>query len=234
MAESRKSKTIFTPLLLLSQVFLRSKIDNFLGGLIIGAIFSLLVNFMTVQAQEAITKYKYLESLEQEIFTHAATSNWIKTNVKESREKNQHVNPYSFFERYDTSVWDSGAILGYLYDLDPQIWTSLTNYYTGNLQIQNRFLDNTQQFVNQLDRDHRYCLLQENSASRCSLTKRMLEEGSAFAEEEQLGSASVVYDSSIAILKEFHPSQDRKNNLILKLLMGNRTIRDIGENKLKR
>ncbi len=47
--------------------FLRKmKVNNFLGGLILGAVISLIVNVATVQIQEKINKQRILEAVENE------------------------------------------------------------------------------------------------------------------------------------------------------------------------
>lgn len=40
----------------------KGKLSSFLGGLIIGALFSLVVNIITVHVQETITRQIYLEA----------------------------------------------------------------------------------------------------------------------------------------------------------------------------
>lgn len=53
----------------------KSKFDNFVGGLIFGALFSLVVNVATVKIQEDINKQRALEAIEREMIFHTITAN---------------------------------------------------------------------------------------------------------------------------------------------------------------
>lgn len=83
-------KKVWTSItLLFSYPFLvlkNTKIDNFVGGLIVGAIFSLIVNIATVKVQEDINKQRALEALEREMIFHTITAKSLIESEKIAQE----------------------------------------------------------------------------------------------------------------------------------------------------
>jgi uncharacterized membrane protein YgaE (UPF0421/DUF939 family) len=62
--------TILIPIRLLKKI----SRNNFINGLIVGAICSLIVNIITVQVQEELQKQRILEAIENEIMTNMLQS----------------------------------------------------------------------------------------------------------------------------------------------------------------
>lgn len=218
-------KKVFSSLILVFTAPFRwlkkSKFDNFVGGLIFGALFALLVNIITVQFQELITKQKYLEALEHEITTHFIRAETIIKNIDETRKEQKDANPYLFTYRYDTTVWDSGETLGYIYDLEPSIQAKIITYYSPLVYLQNKSLDHIENSINQIEFEHMLCLF-KNPKGKCLDSKNTLDRAANFYEETQLNIATVIDKNSLDLMKVFHPAQDRLNNPILRLLMGGR------------
>ncbi len=72
----------------------KTKVDNFVGGLIFGAIFSLVVNIVTVQIQETIQKQRILEAVENEILTNTLTANQIAKQNQDKIDKKEALNVF--------------------------------------------------------------------------------------------------------------------------------------------
>src|SRR3989344_2005711 len=93
-------KKVFSSLLLVftlpPSIFKKTKIDNFLGGLILGAIFALIVNIVTVQVQEIIKKQRVYEAIENEVLNNLLTANnVVKLNSENIDNKAQANYLYS-------------------------------------------------------------------------------------------------------------------------------------------
>jgi hypothetical protein len=213
---------IYSSLLSIKKRFKKSKFDNFISGLFIGAVFSLLVNIATVQVQELITKQKVLEALEHEIMLHYIQSGIKSKSIVKLRDKDENSNPFSFGQKYDTSVWDSGITMGYLYDLDPSIQSIIEFYYPYTVYPNNKLLDNAESAINNIREKYVIeCILEMNN--NCDSTKLIYDKAPNFYEESQLSAADFVNEQSFEVLEKFHPTQDRLDNIFLRMFMGTKT-----------
>jgi hypothetical protein len=224
-------RTIFSSPIVLVKQIRKINTNNFVGGLIFGAIFSLIVNVVTVQIQETIAKQKTLEAIEREIYSHLLLSEKMETEINNQRDSLEDGNaliPYVYTDRFSTSVWDSGDASGYIYDLDPTLQDDLYRYYTTFIDNQNRHMEHAEESVNQMEYEDMYCLYSSdtNAASfadeqQCEETWIILQASLEHFEEVRLMIADVVNEESSKLLKNFHPTQDRLDSWILKSFMGN-------------
>lgn len=212
-------KSIFASPLLIRNFFKKCRFDNFVGGLIFGALFSLLVNVATVQVQEAVTRQKYLEALEHEVISHLLQANSIADRINRTRENEEDANPYSFKERYSTSIWDSGEVLGYIYGLDPEVQAQILTYLKYIIQSENKFLDQVEDSINQFEFEYMACVFR-NTESGCEEIGRVRREAANYYEEIQLDSARQVQSHVVNLTDSFHPTQDRLDSIVLRFLMG--------------
>lgn len=214
----RLAKSIFTSPLIVIKSLRATKIDNFLGGILVGALFSLIVNVITVQVQEVVDRQKYLEALEHEIMGHYIQSMGKGESILDLRENNQDANPYSFISRYDTSVWESGNASGYIYDLEPNIQSKVEGYYPYMVFPANRMLDRAEDAVNNLEEDYVRCILEERTD--CVVLRKAFDNSANYYEETQLTAVQMVNNSSYELMNEFHPTQDRLDSFVLRIFMG--------------
>ena len=187
----------------------KGKFNGFLGGLIIGALFSLVVNIITVSIQENVTRQIYLESLEREIVTHSSQS-----QIKEDEE----IGKYFFTTRYDSSVWKSGNAEGYIYELDSSVQRKIEEYYPATVFPANRMLDNAEEAINRLEEEHARCVLQ--GKSDCKNLERASDGSLEHYNRLRLSANKLVNEASLELLNEFHPMEDRLDSFFLKLFMG--------------
>lgn len=87
------------------KILKKSKIDNFLGGLIVGALFSLLVNILTIQIQELMQKQRILEAVETEIVTNMLQAKSDIENAIQQSKENAHANPYITRRKFSRNLW---------------------------------------------------------------------------------------------------------------------------------
>lgn len=218
-----KFRNVFSTLLT-SPVALFRKIkkitlNSFVGGLIFGAIFSLIVNVITVQFQEMITKQKYLESLEREIVSHLVRSSVIIEDIEESQTSDD-ATPLVLAWRYDTAVWDSTDILGYIYDLESSTQAEITAHYSFRVSDINRTLDYIEDSMNQLEFDSINCYLQQKPDAECEILDEAHYQAAELFEGYTLQIAERMHTSAENLLADFHPTQDRLDNWMLRMLMG--------------
>lgn len=197
----------------------KTKIDNFVGGLIFGAIFSLMVNIVTVQVQEAIQRQRILEAVENEILTNTLTANSIASQNQEKINKNETYNLFYGTQRYTRDIWtQSSEPLQYIAQLDQDVQISIIGYYSTTVNLTNNLLDHVDQLATK-EFDGCFDLwnkVDTNKQERCNKSYSMI---LGFERD----SALQIAQNGLDILKSFHPTQDRLNNWFLKLLMGDKS-----------
>ncbi|QQG41330.1 MAG: hypothetical protein HYV90_04160 [Candidatus Woesebacteria bacterium] len=199
----------------------KSKIDNFAGGLIFGAIFSLVVNIVTVQIQELITKQHILEALENEIVNNTLIANTvIEKNTKLIADKLSY-NPFTSLQYYSNNLWtQSSEPLQYISQLDQDTQIAITSYYTLSIPAHNRMNDSVEKFVyphlqycNSIDMEKGLA-----EKTECDLWNNILL-------DTEKSTAVAVSTKGFKLLETFHPTKDRLNNWFLRLLMGDKSTR---------
>lgn len=199
----------------------RTKLDNFIGGLIFGALFSLLVNVITVQIQEVIQKQRILEAVENEIVNNTLRASNITEQNRKDVENKTPYNPFYYMNRYSRDLWEqSSEPLQYIAQLDQDVQIALTGYYSITIPIYNGSLTNLEKLTSEKLKD---CSpieenLQVNESDYCKLWNSIML-------DTERSIALDVGNSGFALLKKFHPTKDRLNNWFLRLIMGNKSTR---------
>lgn len=201
--------------------FRKIKLNTFLGGLLIGAMFSLIVNLITAQVQEIVTKQHILEAVENEILSNTLMANNIVDSNKADLDSGKKYNPFRFIRKYSRDLWEqSSEPLQYISQLDQERQIAVIGYYTITIPLYNGALDNLEKFTySQLAN----CMplegnLKADESEHCKLWNQVL------LESEKSTALSVAGDG-FKVLKVFHPTKDRLNNWFLKLIMGNKSTR---------
>lgn len=199
----------------------RSKLDNFVGGLIFGAIFSLVVNLITVQFQDMIDKQRTLEAIENEITSNYvwANSNY-DSNAKLSEEK-QVTNPYFVFPTYKNDFWSqSSEAIRYVAQLDPDQQMQISTYYDFTIKASNQLLNKADALIDEhiVDCYSSDLYVIESERERC------LEWSETIRGVQNIASGFVI-EGSENIMKVFHPTKDRLKNPLLKIFMGKESMK---------
>ncbi len=220
-------KKVFAPLLIiffpLISLLRKTKLDNFVGGLIFGAVFSLVVNLATVQVQEMIQKQRVLEAIENEILNNLIQSNNVLKFNKQYMDDEKSTNFLKSPTKYSRDLWEqSTEPLKYIVQLDRETQSKIAVYYSFIIPNSNALVDK----ADYLTRDKLsecYWKLEratavDNNECRSSYV--------ALLRIEQLP-AEWISKGSFELLKVFHPTKDRLNNLFLKFIMGDQSIRPL-------
>lgn len=215
----KKILSSFTLLWVLPIKFLkRSKFDNFVGGLIFGAIFSLLVNILTVQIQEKIQKQHILEAVENEITNNTLRANYI---LGTTHKPDEQYNFLYTLQRYSSSLWDqSSEPLQYVTQLDQKTQIAVAGYYTITVPAHNNLLDRLERLTDEklLNCDNLFKNLtteEINSCTQWNQIRNELEKSTALDMAKQ----------GLEVMTIFHPTQDRLNDWFLKLVMGSKSTK---------
>ena len=217
----KKMKKIFNSLFLLIvypiKLLRRSKFDNFVGGLMFGALFSLFVNVITIQLQEVIQRQRILEAVEQEIVGNLLQANNYITFVNDEIEGKKSPNIYYSIPTYEDRVWNNAEALKYVVQLEPTIQTKLILYYRITVAWQNRAIIKHNEIISQELAD---CFLNvpESNIENCQLTYYSLLNA-------EVDSADSMFNDSKALLDLFHPTQDRLKNPLLRFFLGKNSMR---------
>jgi len=199
----------------------KTRIDNFVGGLVFGAIFSLIVNLATVQVQESIQKQRILEAVENEILNNILVARSIADANKKAIDEKQKYNPFYSIQRYSRDLWtQSSEPLQYIAQLDQPTQIAVSGYYSFWLPAQNRMLDQLEKLTGN------YLVgcnpigekLSENKQISCDQWNDILL-------DSERNTALGVVDEGLKVLEKFHPTKDRLNNWFLMLLMGDKSTR---------
>ncbi len=207
--------------------FRKIKLDNFVGGLIFGAIFSLVVNIFTVQFQESISKQRSLEALEREIAQHLLDSDQVFNElqtIRDTKKNNKlYYYPNAMYKTLDTAIWDSGESSKYVFELEPSLSAELTTYFSAVVKPQNSLIKDTQE---------QYKKIYE---ARCDLVNQFLDPNyivdNNFCLDVTIKFMELI-DQSYAnndvhaseLLDKFHPTQDRLDSKLLKFVLGDKSV----------
>lgn len=220
-------KSIFsTPIMFLSTVgrklifFKKIRFNSFVGGLIFGAVFSLVVNIATVQLQEIIQKQRILEAVENEIMSNTLmASNILSTNNKNIEDKSP-PNIFHPFFRYSNDLWtQSSEPLQYIAQLDQETQISVNVYYTTTIKHINNMVEKYDEIAREkLKNCYEFSKLNNKEKEVCSNDYWMILNWEG-------NTASDIAKQGFDLLSKFHPTKDRKENIILSFLMGNKSVR---------
>lgn len=228
MGVKRMVRTIFSSPLILVGFFKRSKVDNFVGGLLIGSLFTLIVNFLTIQVQETIQMQRVLEAIESEIASNLiVANNVVNFGVQDLNNPRLEPNYYRLVQRYSDKVWSNSEALKYILQLDPDIQAKLNIYFNYVVPSNNQFVDKSFELA-------RMTLPQSCFDSLSKLddsAKKVCSSSYRFQIDSEVGWALNIAKNSSDLLNEFHPTKDRLNNTVLKLIMGGKSLGILGKSR---
>lgn len=193
---------------------------NFLTGLLIGAIFSLLVNILTNQIDESITRQKSLEALEIEISNQHFLNLAMINSYKKGYYKEKEVFLYQLF-RYDDHVWKSLASTTFFYSLPWKTQALLSNYYQFTIERANSYFADNDKIVHEYQAKWVECVV---SGRTCTAEATTLNNIVTYYSGVQYDWALSTDQSDYDIQKVFHPTRDRLNDPLLSLLMGRQAL----------
>lgn len=201
-------------------IFKKTKIDNFVGGLLIGAIFSLFVNVLTNQIGEDIARQKSLEALEIELLNHYFQVLHVNDNVNKGLYKKTSIyiyNPYV----YNDYVWKSLGSTTFFYSLPIDVQSHLNAYYTTTIYRVNTVDADNNKVVNDYYQQVIACTFERND---CEAEVDLYNKVVTFYTERQDSWSRQVFKNNREVLKLFHPTKDRLSNPLLGFLMGDKAL----------
>lgn len=212
-------KTIFSSPLVVFSGIRRFKLNGFVGGLMFGAIFSLFVNVITVQIQELVNKQRALEAVESEIMINLLQANSIIRQNNDKVDNDVSINYLHSSPLYSLDVWSQSEPLRYIAQLDQDVQSNVILYYNVIAKNANMSVGRAN---NLLEQDLPECYSNNYIFKKDDVKCLMLEE-EVYAFENL--AADLMSEYSDKVLDNFHPTQDRLNSFLLKLLMGNKSTR---------
>lgn len=195
--------------------------NEFVAGLIFGAIFSLVVNVITVRMTEEIQKQRILEALENEIVSNTLQAENIMKEKQEELDKNNIYNPFIPVRKYSRDLWEqSSEPLQYVAQLDQETQIKVQIYYSFTIPYDNAAIDNVEKFC---DSQLTKCLspnlnIPIKDDQNCLAWYQ-------FRLKSERDNALDVSSQGLEVLKVFHPTKNRLNNWFLRLIMGNKSTR---------
>jgi len=181
-----------------------------------------VVSIATSHMEDMVKRQRYLELLEYEIETHLAEAKNLPEQYNESTDFNKHYIPNKFYQ----SVLNSG----YLISIEPQLFLEITTYYE-LVNLANQRLQRNYDYHDQIENDWVLCGYNATSSATlesCDEKKQILDKANNYIPEREKniwnGTVKWIYDYEIN--KKFHPTQDRLDSPLLKLLMGNKALQD--------
>jgi hypothetical protein len=198
----------------------KSKFDNFVGGLIFGAVFSLVVNIITVQIQEEINKQRALEALENEIMINVLQANNITKTNDEASKNNTPINFFYYSPTYSIDFWtQSSEPLRYTAQLDQDIQGRIMVLYSSIFKNANGYVNRTNNLIEQeLPNCFTDNFVYKQSDNNCIKLEATIRTSENLA-------ADLVSQYGNEVLGYFHPTQDRLKSWPLRLLMGTKSTR---------
>jgi len=196
---------------------------NFVTGVLIGAIFSLLVNIITNQVGESISRQKSLEALEIEIADHHQMNSQMVNYYKTGEYKKNNMHGY-FEHKYMDNIWRSLASTTFFYSLPPKTQGELLSYYGPIISSVNSTLSNDDQMVRNYHDIYAECSF---GGGQCNKELDMYNKVADFYTQDQDYWGIFVDKYDFELSKYFHPTLDRLNNPILSFLMGKEALKSL-------
>ncbi len=193
---------------------------NFLTGILIGAIFSLVVNLITNQVGEEIAKQKVQEALEIELVNQHLLANNIISEYNKGNYKKSNFYYYTS-HRFDNYIWRSLGSTTFFYSLPSQIQAKLLTHYSVYIDSTNTLYANYDNVINDYETKYTICVF-DNKA--CDAERVINNKVVDFYSYWQANYATTIDKDVSSILQDFHPTKDRLNNPLLRLLMGSKAL----------
>lgn len=214
-------RSIFTAPLSFIHTVLKIKVNGFMGGIVIGALFSLVVNLITVQVQEAINKQRVLEAVEWEIFNNSSLASSVINEAGNIFKEGRTPSPYYSFRLYSMDLWkQSIEPMLYIAQLPSNIQAQVISYYTVLVKGHNDMIEINKKISETLLKDcySIYGTVSELKMNECNTMYYQIV-------KNNLDTAEAMSDKSFRLLDVFHPTQDRLNNIFLRFMMGKDSVR---------
>jgi hypothetical protein len=195
--------------------------DNFVGGAIFGALFSLIVNIVTIQVQEEVQKQRTLEAIEYEIYSNLSSAGTVFEGVTKYIEEERQPEYFYTYRKYRDDLWNQSAEpRQYIMQLDPETQAHILAYYTA-VPILNDIIEKIEKYELENISDCYDITVIELTDEKNETCQNMYLE----LRETEMNVAKQAFDLSTETLKYFHPTQDRLNNFWLRTLLGSKSIR---------
>ncbi len=219
-------KRIFSSLILIFVLpFIKFKSifkDNFFSGLIIGAVFSLLVNIVSMQIQGLVEKQRVLEAIENEIVNNYLQANGDISTALYQQKQNEGANPFIINRKFSRNFWEqSSEPIQYVAQLDSETQIFISTYYNFLIPYSNAMIDisNDMYKSNMKDCFNYTKLISKQEQLNCDNSYY------SYLNSNAKNISSLVSKKSEDLLKIFHPTQNRLNNPFLRFLMGSNSMR---------
>lgn len=205
-----------TPLNFLKKV--KDRNNEFAWGIIFGAVFSLIVNIITVQITDVLQAQRVMEAIESEIFTNKVTADGVVTENNMLIEDGAMPNYYVVSRKYVSAVWGSSEILKYSMRFPSALQARLSVFYTYTLPFENDFLDrNTELSKEKLANCYFVVGTVQQQKEDCLGWYKVYLNGEILA-------ATAISDTAKELMQVYHPTRDRLANRWLRLLMGSEAL----------
>lgn len=208
MQQSKIISSIATILSSVKQYFSK---NGFVGGIIFGAIFGLIVNMATVQLQDDIQGQRVLEAVENEVVSHLLQARSLIIDNDKKIEEYEELLLFNYFTPYSDRVWSTSEGVKYISRLNPTLQGELSLYYRIIVQGNNNLIGVYGDYISGEILGCEYKVAIEYEACK-SLQKQQL--------RGEILSAEQIIKNSTKLLEDFHPTQDRLNSWLLKLFIG--------------
>lgn len=197
--------------------------NSFVSGLIFGAIFSLVVNVITVQLQETIQKQRILEAVENEILNNVMQANSKIKFYNDFLEKDYKPNFYYSVSKYGRDLWEqSSEPLQYLVQLDRDVQIPIQLFYTITIPGNNQMLDR----IEDLRKDKLInCFGFDENIRLTPAEEKSCISWNAITINQEFESAKNISNQGFEVLNKFHPTADRLRNPFLRFIIGNKSTR---------
>jgi hypothetical protein len=206
------------------QLLRKTKTNSFVGGLMFGAIFSLVINVLTIQIQEVINRQRALEALENEMVVNLVHANNIINKYERLFGSGEHINYFYYSTPYSTDFWSqSGESLRYISQIGGQTQAGLMVYNTYILRNANAAVARANSI---LILDYPSCFTEElffmEDDARCLNLVNTILTFEKFA-------ADLVLEYGEEVLDNFRPTKDRLNSTLLRFLLGTEAVGILSE-----
>lgn len=189
-------------------------------GLLVILLSGIAVSLIASRAEDTVRRQRYLELLEYEIRTHLSLAHYLPENYGDSNDFNKHYIPSKFYQAILNS--------GYLTTIDPQLFLEITTYYE-LVNLANQRLERHYEYFDQLNNNWvlcRYTAFNPKELSLCDKHKEILDKATKYIpdREKNIWIGTVSWIQNYHIDERFHPTHDRLNSPILRILMGNEAL----------
>lgn len=196
--------------------------DNFLSGLIIGAIFSLLVNLISMQVQGLVDKQRVLEAIENEIISNSIHANGLASTALTQRKNKEKANIFLLPQKFSRDLWEQSIEpIQYVAQLNSKQQILINSYYTFTVPFNNQMIDlSNKQFID----SNKECfdfnkILSKVAQQECN------ENYYSFLDNIALYPGKMTGQAGFEVLDDFHPTQDRLKSPLLRFLMGSESMK---------